>query len=75
MSFIWLFCNLSQVGVAAPFLASALPAILVLLRDMAHSDGRDKHPQSEGSSHGSRSPPPRRMTMVAGSHWVSMVNR
>jgi hypothetical protein len=64
VSFIRLFCSLLQ-GAVAPLLASALPASSALLPEMTHGDVRDKHHHSEGSSCGSQSPSPCRMTMVA----------
>jgi hypothetical protein len=64
VSFIQWFDSLYYVGVAASFVASALPANKAFMFEMAHGDGR-----------GSQLPLPRSMKTVAGSHWVSVVNK
>jgi hypothetical protein len=67
--------NLQQIRVASPFLASYLEASPVSLLEMASDDDCDKRPWSEGPSHGSQSPPPRRVREVAGPDWALVENR
>jgi hypothetical protein len=67
--------DLQSVRAAAPFLTPDLQASPTSLLQMVRGDNHDKRPWSNGSSHGSQSPPSHRMRTTAGLDRASMANR